>query len=259
MKESKKPLLEKYILIDNYTDYVYGRVNKEDTLDELRSTGEFEKMIRKFSINEIKRKIKGCLDISRTGKLAQIHPSLIQILDRYDSNKNWKETSLKAQYSKLEESINKAISQISPSNWYKVDKIDLTNRSIRITVENDWRHFEIHYYYRDNRIGDCTIDIPSNVLYFYHETDNADQSTLELTSFSTKQNKSVMQVMSGVLYLYNNKYILEEICQALHIYEMEKERIEAIYEDKNDEITTDGTAILEAAARQAYNDGKLSV
>jgi hypothetical protein len=40
---------------------------------------------------------------------------------------------------------------------------------------------------------------------------------------------------------------------------MEKERIEAIYEDNNDDITTDGTAILEAAARQAYFDGKLNV
>ena len=260
MKESKKTLLEKYILIDNYTDYVYGRVNKEDTLDELRSTGEFEKMIRKFSINEIKRKIKGCLDISRTDKLAQLHPLLLNILDRFSNNKEWEENNIKAQYDKLEESINKAISQISPSNWYKVDKIDLTNRSIRITVENDWRYFEIHYYYRDNRIGVYTIDIPSNnVLYFYHETDNADQSTRELTSFSTKQNKAVMQVMSGVLYLYNNEHILEEIDQALHIYEMEKERIEAIYEDKNDEITNDGMAILEAAARQAYYDGKLSV
>lgn len=259
MKESKKPLLEKYILIDNYSDYVYGHLRKEDTLDELYSTGEFEKMLRKYSIADIKRKLKGCLDISRTSELAQRHPSLLNILDRFSNNKEWKETSLKAQYDILADKINKAISQISPSNWYKVDKIDLTNRSIRITVENDWRNFEIHYYYRDNRIGDCTIDIPSNVLYFYHETDNADQSTRELTSFSTKQNKSVMQVMSGVLYLYNNEHILEEICQALHIYEMEKERIEAIYEGKNDEITNDGTAILEAAARQAYNDGKLSV
>lgn len=259
MKESKKTLLEKYILIDNYTDYVYGRVHKEYTLDELRSTGEFEKMMRKYSIADIKRKLKDCLDISRTGTLAQTHPLLLNILDRFDTNKEWKENSIKAQYDILADKINKALAKILPTNVYKVSRINLTDNSIRVTAEGDWRYFDIHYYSRQNRVGDCNIEIPSFVLTLYHETDNADQSTQELTEFSKEQNKSIIQVISGVTYLYNNVHILEEICQALHIYEMKKERIEAIYADKNGEITNDGAAILEAAARQAYNDGKLSV
>ena len=84
MREYKKDLLTKYILIDNYSDYVYGHLRKEDTLDELYSTGEFDKMLRRHSNTEIKRKLKDCLDISRTGKLAQMHPLLLNILDRYE-------------------------------------------------------------------------------------------------------------------------------------------------------------------------------
>ena len=63
MREHKKDLLTKYILIDNYSDYVYGHLRKEYTLDELSSTGEFDKMLRRYSIDEIKRKLKDCLDI----------------------------------------------------------------------------------------------------------------------------------------------------------------------------------------------------
>lgn len=255
MKEHKKDLLTKYILIDNYSDYVYGHLHKEFTLDELDSTGEFDKMLRRYSIAEIKRKLKNCLDISRTGKLAQMHPLLLNILDRFDTNKEWKENNIKAQYDILVEKINKAIAKISPSNVYKVCNINLNNNSIRVSVEDHWRYFEIHYYNREDRIGDCTVEIPSSVIALYHETDNTGQ----LTEFCEKDNKVIMQVMSGVMYLYHNQKILEDICQAFHTYKMEKERIEAIYEDNNDDITTDGTAILEAAARQAYFDGKLNV
>jgi hypothetical protein len=257
MKEHKKDLLTKYILIDNYSDYVYGHLRKEDTLDELYSTGEFDKMLRRYSIDEIKRKLKDCLDISRTGELAQLHPLLLNILDRFNDNKEWKENIIKLQYDILADKINKAIAKISP--LYKVSNISLTNNSIRVSVEDHWRYFDIHYYSRQNGVGDCTIEIPSSVITFYHETDNTGQATQRLTDFCEKENKIIIQVISGVTYLYNNKYILEDICQALHVYEMEKERIEAIYEDNNDDITTDGTAILEAAARQAYFDGKLNV
>lgn len=254
MKEHKKDLLAKYILIVNYSDYLYGHLCKEYTLDELSSTGEFDKMLRRYSIDEIERKLKDCLDISREGDLAQAHPLLLGILDRFDTNKEWKENSLKTQYDILADKINKAIAKISPSNWYKVSNIDLNNNSIRVSVEDHWRYFEIHYY--NNRVGDCTIEIPSSVIALYHDTD---QSTLKLTEFCEKENKAIIQVISGVTYLYNNKYILEDICQAFHVYETEKERIVAIYEDNNDDITTDGTAILEAAARQAYFEGKLNV
>lgn len=256
MREYKKDLLTKYILIDNYSDYVYGHLRKEDTLDELYSTGEFDKMLRRHNNAEIKRKLKDCLDISRTGKLAQLHPLLLNILDRFHDNKEWKENNIKAQYNELAEKIDKAIAKISPTNVYKVSNISLTNNYIRVGVETGWRYFDIHYYSRQNGVGDCTVEIPSSVICLYHETD---QSTRELTEFSKEQNKSIIQVISGVTYLYNNQNILEDICQALHVYEMEKERIEAIYEDNNDDITTDGTAILEAAARQAYFDGKLNV
>lgn len=259
MREYKKDLLTKYILIDNYSDYVYGHLRKEDTLDELYSTGEFDKMLRRHSNAEIKRKLKDCLGISRTGKLAQLHPLLLNILDRFHDNKEWKENNIKSQYDILADKINKAIAKISPTNVYNVSNISLTNNYIRVTDEGGWRYFDIHYYSRQNRVGDYTIDIPSNVLCFYHETDNVDQPTQELTEYSKEQNKSIIQVISGVTYLYHNQNILEDICQALHVYEMEKERIEAIYEDNNDDITTDGTAILEAAARQAYFDGKLNV
>lgn len=257
MREHKKDLLTKYILIVNYSDYLYGHLCKEYTLDELSSTGEFDKMLRRYSIDEIKRKLKDCLDISREGDLAQAHPLLLDILDRFDTNKEWKENSLKTQYDILADKINKAISKISPSNWYKVIDINLNNNTIRVSFEDHWRYFEIHYY--NNRVGDCTIEIPSSVLTFYHEPDNADYSTQQLTDFCEKENKAIIQVISGVTYLYNNQYILEDICQAFHVYEMEKERIKAIYEDNNEDITTDGTAILEAAARQAYFDGKLNV
>lgn len=257
MREYKKDLLTKYILIDNYSDYVYDHLRKEDTLDELYSTGEFDKMLRGYSIDEIKRKLKDCLDISRTGELAQLHPLLLNILDRFNDNKEWKENAIKAQYNELADKINKAIAKISP--LYKVSNINLTNNCIRISVENHWRYFDIQYYSRQNRVGDCTIDTPSSIITLCHETDNTGQSTQELTEFCEKENKAIIQVMSGVMCLYNNKYILEDIGQALHNYEMEKERIEAIYEGNNDDITTDGTAILEAAARQAYFDGKLNV
>lgn len=259
MREYKKDLLTKYILIDNYSDYVYGHLRKEDTLDELYSTGEFDKMLRRHSNAEIKRKLKDCLDISRTGKLAQLHPLLLNILDRFHDNKEWKENNIKAQYDILAEKINKAIAKISPTNVYKVSNISLTNNYIRVGVETGWRYFDIHYYSRQNGVGDCTVEIPSLVLTLYHETDNAGQSTQRLTELCEENNKAIMQIISGVTYLYHNQNILEDICQALHVYEMEKERIEAIYEDNNDDITTDGTAILEAAARQAYFDGKLSV
>lgn len=259
MREHKKDLLTKYILIDNYSDYVYGHLHKEFTLDELYSTGEFDKMLRSYTIAEIKRKLKDCLDLSRTGELAQLHPLLLNILDRFNDNKEWKENSIEAQYNILVDKINKAIAEISPSNEYKVSHINLVNKCIRVSVENHWRYFEIHYYSRQNGGGDCTIEIPSLVLALCHETDNTGQSTQELTEFCEKENKAIIQVMSGVMCLYNNKAILEDICQALHNYEMEKERIEAIYENNNDDITTDGTAILEAAARQAYLDGKLNV
>lgn len=258
MREHKKDLLTKYILIDNYSDYVYGHLRKEDTLDELSSTGEFDKMLRKYSIDEIKRKLKDCLDISRESELAQTHPLLLDILDRFDANKELKENNLEVQYDILADKINKAIAKISPTNVYKVSSINLTNNSIRVSLENHWRYFEIHYY--DNNVDDCTIEIPSSVIALYHEkTNNGDQFTQQLAEFCEKENKAIIQVISGVTYLYNNKYILEDICQAFHIYKMEKERIEAIYEDNNDDITTDGTAILEAAARQAYFDGKLNV
>ena len=257
MREHKKDLLTKYILIDNYSDYVYGHLRKEDTLDELYSTGEFDKMLRGYSIDEIKRKLKDCLDISRTGELAQLHPLLLNILDRFNDNKEWKENALKAQYNILVDKINKAIAKISP--LYKVSNINLTNNSIRISVKDHWRYFDIDYYSRQNGVGDCTIEIPSSLINLCHETDNTGQSTQELTEFCEKENKAIIQVMSGVMCLYNNKAILEDICQALHNYEMEKERIEVIYEDNNDDIATDGTAILEAAARQAYLDGKLNV
>ncbi|MBQ2176952.1 MAG: hypothetical protein II453_18495 [Alphaproteobacteria bacterium] len=255
MREYKKDLLTKYILIDNYSDYVYGLLRKEDTLDELYSTGEFDKMLRKHSNTEIKCKLKDCLDISRTGKLAQLHPLLLNILDRFNDNKERKETYMEIQYNKLAEKINNAIAKISPSNVYKVKNINLANNCIRVSVENHWRYFEIHFYSRENRVRDCTIEIPSSVITLYHDTDNADQ----LTEFCEKENKAIIQVISGVTYLYNNKYILEDICQALDNYEMEKVRIEDIYEYNNDIIATDGTAILEAAARQAYLDGKLNV
>lgn len=254
MREHKKDLLTKYILIDNYSDYVYGHLRKEYTLDELSSTGEFDKMLRRYSIDEIKRKLKDCLDISREGELAQAHPLLLDILDRFETNKIWKENNIEAQYNILAEKINKAIAKISPTNGYKVSSINLSNNSIRVSLENHWRYFEIHYY--DNNVGDCTVEIPSSVICLYHDTD---QSTRELTEFCEKENKAIIQVISGVTYLYNNKYILEDICQAFYIYKTEKERIEAIYEGNNDDITTDGTAILEAAARQAYFDGKLNV
>ena len=259
MKEHKKDLLTKYILIDNYSDYVYGHLRKEDTLDELSSTGEFDKMLRRHSNAEIKRKLKDCLDISRTGKLAQLHPLLLNILNRFENNKEWKENSIKGQYNILTDKINETIAKISPSNVYWVSNINLTNNCIRVSVNNHWRYFEIHYYSRQNRVGDCTVEIPSLVLTLYHDTDNADQSTQRLMELCEEDNKAIMQIISGVTYLYHNQNILEDICQAFHIYEMEKERIEAIYEDNNDDITTDGTAILEAAARQAYFDGKLNV
>ena len=257
MREHKKDLLTKYILIDNYSDYVYGHLRKEYTLDELDSTGEFDKMLRKYSIDEIKRKLKDCLDISRTGELAQMHPLLLNILDRFNDNKEWKENSIKFQYDILVDKINKAIAKISP--LYKVSNINLTNNSIRVSVEDHWRYFDIHYYSRQNGVGDCTVEIPSSVITFYHETDNTGQATQRLTDFCKEENKVIIQVISGITYLYNNKYILEDICQAFHNYEMEKERIKAIYKGNNDDITTDGTAILEAAARQAYFDGKLNV
>jgi hypothetical protein len=259
MREYKKDLLTKYILIDNYSDYVYGHLRKEFTLDELYSTGEFDKMLRGYSIDEIKRKLKDCLDISRTGKLAQMHPSLLNILDRFDTNKEWKENNLKVQYDELADKINKAIAEIMPSNVYKVSNINLTNNCIRVSVENHWRYFDIYYYSRQNGVGDCAVEIPSLVLTLSHDTDNTGQATQKLTELCEKDNKAIMQVMSGVMCLYNNKYILDDICQAIHNYEMEKERIETMYEDNNDDITTDGTAILETAARQAYFDGKLNV
>ena len=259
MGEYKKDLLTKYILIDNYMDYVYGHIRKECTLDNLHSTGEFDRMLRSYTITIIKNKIKGCLDIYRTGKLAKIHPSLLSILDRLDTNKAWKKNSLKVQYNELAEKINKAIAKISPSDWYKVSNINLDNNIIRVTVEDDLRYFDIHYSSRENKIGHCYIETPSSVITLYNETDNADQSTQQLTELCEEDNKSIIQVMTGVMYLYNNEYILDDICQAMHNYEMEKERIEAIYEDNNDSITNDGTAILEAAARQAYLDGKLNV
>jgi len=213
--------------------------------------------LRGYSIDEIKRKLNDCLDINRTDELAQLHPLLLNILDRFHDNKEWKENNIKAQYNELAEKIDKAIAKISP--LYKVSNINLTNNSIRVSVEDHWRYFDIHYYSRQNGVGDCTIEIPSSVITFYHETDNTGQATQKLTELCEKGNKAIMQVMTGVMYLYNNKHILEDICQALHVYEMEKERIEAIYEDNNDDITTDGTAILEAAARQSYLDGKLNV
>lgn len=256
MKERKKDLLTKYILIDNYSDYVYGNLRKECTLDELSSTGEFDKMARNYNIAIIKNKLKGCLDISRKGKLAQIHPPLLDVLDRFDANKEWKENSLKAQYNELTDKINKAIAKISP-NGYNVS--NLTDKSIRVSVENHWRYFEIRYYSRANRVGDCAIEIPSSVITLCHDTDNAVSATQRLTELCEKDNKAIMQVISAVTYLYNNEHILEDICQAMHNCETEKERIEAIYEDNNDDITNDGLAILETAARQAYFDGKLSV
>ena len=259
MREYKKDLLTKYILIDNYIDYVYGHIRKEYTLDNLHSTGEFDRMLRSYTIAIIKNKIKDCLDISRTGKLAQIHPSLLSILDRFNDNKAWKKNSLKVQYNELAEKINKAIAKISPSDWYKVSNINLGNNTIRVGVETGWRYFDIHYDGRQNGVGDCTVEIPSLLITLYHETDNADHSTQQLTELCEENNKAIIQVMTGVMYLYNNEHILDDICQAMHNYEMEKERIEAIYEDNNDDITTDGTAILEAAARQAYFDGKLNV
>lgn len=259
MKEHKKDLLTKYILIDNYSDYVYGHLHKECTLDELSSTGEYDKMLRNSTIAEIKRKLKNCLDIGRTSKLAQIHPSLLNILDRFDANKEWKENNIKARYDELADKINKAIAKISPSDLYMVSNISLFDNTIRVKVKGDWRYFNIHYYNIANRIGDCTVEIPAMVICLYHDTDNASQATLRLTELCEKDNKAIIQVMSGVTYLYNRKDILEDICQAMHNYEMEKERIEAIYEDNNDDITNDGTAILETAARQAYFDGKLSV
>jgi hypothetical protein len=91
----------------------------------------------------------------------------------------------------------------------------------------------------------------------HRDTDNADQ--WQLTDFSKQQNKSMIMIMSGVTYLYNNKDILDEICQAIRDYETEKERIETVCEDNYDNITNDGIAILENAARQAYLDGKLVV
>ncbi len=257
MGEYKKDLLTKYILIDNYIDYVYGHLRRECTLDNLHSTGEFDRMLRSYTITIIKNKIKGCLDIYRTGKLAKIHSSLLSIRDRFNDNKAWKKNSLKVQYNELAEKINKAIAKISPSDWYKVSNINLDNNTIRVGVEGDLRYFDIHYSSRENKIGNCYIEIPSSVITFYHETDNA--GTQQLTEICEEDNKGVIQVMTGVMYLYNNEYILDDIRQAMHNYEMEKERIEAIYEDNNDSITNDGTAILEAAARQAYLDGKLNV
>lgn len=257
MGEQKKDLLTRYILIDNYSDYVYGHLRKEYTLDELCSTGEYDKMLRKFSISDIKDKLKKCLDISKTSELAQKNPSLLNVLDRIIDNKTWKENNIKALYDILSDKINKAIAKIMPSNCYKVCNINLYNKTIRVGVETSWQYFEIQCY--DNKVGDCNIGIPASVICLYHGTDNADQSARQLTDFSEKQNKSIIQIMSGVTYLYNNKYILEEICQAILDYEMEKARIEVIYADKYDDITNGGIVILENAARQAYFDGKLVV
>lgn len=258
MREQKKDLLTRYILIDNYSDYVYGHLRKEDTLDELSSTGEYDKMLRKFSISDLKSKLRNCLDISRNNELAQRHPSLLNVLDRIDNNKDWKENSIKEQYDILSEKINKAIAKIMPSHWYNVCNINIHNKTIRVgLVELGWRYFEIHYYGR--KTDDCTIEIPSSVICLYHDTDNAGQPTQQLTDFAKKENESILRVMSGVTYLYNNKDILEDICQAIRYYETEKERIEAIYEDNYDEITNDGIAILENAARQAYLNGELVV
>lgn len=258
MREQKKDLLTKYILIKNYSSYVYGQLRKEDTLDELSSNGEYDKMLRKFSISDLKNKLKCCLDISRKGDLAQRHPSLLNVLDRIDGNKDWKENNIKEQYNILSEKINKAIAKIMPLNRYKVGNINLYDKTIRVElVELGWRSFKIQCY--GSKGEDCSIEVPSMLIHLHSDTNNADQSARQMTDFSETDNKSILRVMSGVAYLYNNKYILEDICQAFHDYEMEKERINAIYEDNNDEITDDGIAILENAARKAYFDGELVV
>ena len=253
MKEHKKDLLEKYILIENYIDYVHKCLHNEDMLDVLRATGEFDKMMRD-TINEIKCKIKNRADIYRTGDVVKLHPSLIKVLDKKDENKNWRNAELAKQWDILIDKINKAIAQIEPSNWYKVNKV--YNNTIMVAVNDDWRYFEIHYYSRKNRVGDCTVAIPQSQLCLYHEDyDN----TRELTEYSKEANKSVMQIASAITYLYNNTNILEDICQAMFVYDVEKDRIEKTYEDVDDNLTNEIVVVLEAAARQAYHDGKLSV
>lgn len=257
MREQKKDLLTKYILIDNYSDYVYGHLRKEYTLDELSSNGEYDKMLCKFSISDLKKKLSECLNISRNSDLAQRHPSLLNVLDRIDDNNEWKENSIKEQYNILSEKINKAIAKIMPSNWYRVANINLFDKTIRVGVEASWQYFEIQYY--DSKVNDCTIRIPSLLMSLHRDTDNADQSAWQLTDFSKQQNKSMIMIMSGVTYLYNNKEILDKICQAIRDYETEKERIETVCEGNYDNITNDGIAILENAARKAYFEGELVV
>lgn len=251
MKESKKDLLEKYILIDNYIDYINNTLSLDDTLDYMRKTGEFDKMVRNNTISDIKRKIRWRLNISRKGEIAKRLPSVINILDRYNENLERRDKNTKKQKDLLSEKIDKAIKQIQPSHWYKVDRID--DNKITVSVEGDWRYFTIQYYRRNNRVGDCTIDIGTCLFNMYHKTDN----DKELTEYAKEQNEAVYKIISAAQYLYNNQSIIEEVCQAMFVYDTEIYRITETYAEIDEAITNDLVAIIEAAARKAYDEGLL--
>lgn len=213
-KVSKKELCEKIILLENYIRFIASdfsmRAAKEDEdsdLDLMLSNGEFDKMVKKYTIEQLKDQLHRKIETFFSSWYKERVPEIQPIADRFDDNEHTQNEILDY----LGKSRNKDVTEIlnSMSIWPNPTmeaKCEKCTVKIYPSKEN-YHTVEVSFYKwtQDPAIDDWQFTIRLNETML---TINPDGQQEKYAIFGC-------ECMELATYLYHHPYYLKQIIKRI--------------------------------------------